>query len=182
MHFSTVTSISLLGFAIHASAAALHTREINSGFWQISAKPPGDSSAIGIPLILGTDPTNTPTRLSTGAADEVPVCVQLLDIVDAQGVHYAGAKIINHPGITEDLFMWKTYGAKYLMSSTRLNIAGTRGDWTFVQDPSSTDLLLSLNGDTVAKQTEYGVHFGSDIPVAEGGVLISLVGVEVEAC
>lgn len=110
------------------------------------------------------------------------MCVQLLDIADAQGVHYGGAKIINHPGITEDLFMWKTYGAKYLMSSTRLNIAGTRGNWTFVQDPSSADLLLSLNGDTVAKQTEYGVHFGSDIPVAEGGVLISLVGVEVEAC
>lgn len=110
------------------------------------------------------------------------MCVQLLKIIDSNGDHFGGAKIINHPTVASDMFLWKTYGAKYLMSSTLQNLVGTPGNWTFVQDHSYTNILLALDGDTVAKTTEWGVAFGSDIPAAVGGELISLVGVQVEAC
>lgn len=90
--------------------------------------------------------------------------------------------MVNHPTVNEDIWMWKTLGAKLLHTSTYLYIAGTRGDWGFVNDPNSGDLLLDLNGDTVAKVSSGYVYFGSDIPAAEGGTQISLVGVSVEAC
>lgn len=51
-----------------------------------------------------------------------------------------------------------------------------------MQDPNSNDMILALNGDTAAKQTNGGMHFGSDIPVALGGEPVTVVGVSVEAC
>lgn len=79
--------------------------------------------------------------------------------------------------------MWKTQGGKYLTTSTRINIgSGIRGNWTFVQDPNSSDMILDLDGDTVAKLDQYGMHFGSDTPAAVVGVLVTVVGVPVEAC
>lgn len=79
--------------------------------------------------------------------------------------------------------MWKTQGAKYLMTSTRINIgSGIRGNWTFVQDPNSSDMILDLDGDTVAKLDQWGMHFGSDTPPTVVGPLVTVVGVPVEAC
>lgn len=51
-----------------------------------------------------------------------------------------------------------------------------------MNDPSSTDLILALNGDTVAENSDGYVHFGSDIPVSVVGTPISLVGLSVDAC
>lgn len=122
------------------------------------------------------------TVQSNGGADEVPICIQLTGLLDAQGVAYKAAKVINHPTIPGDIWMWKSLGAKFLATSTRINIAGIRGTWSFVNDPNSADMLLDLNGDTVAKQSNGLMHFGSDIPAVEGGVLVSVIGVPVEAC
>lgn len=58
MHFSTATAISLFSLSLGVSAATIQNRQINSGFWQIIAKPFGDSSAVGTPVVLGFDPTN----------------------------------------------------------------------------------------------------------------------------
>lgn len=69
------------------------------------------------------------------------------------------------------------------MTSTRINIgSGIRGNWTFINDPASADFLLDLEGDTVAKQAGGAIHFGSHIPLGEGGELISLAGVPVLSC
>lgn len=80
--------------------------------------------------------------------------------------------------------MWKTIGAKQLFTSTRINITGTRGNWMFVSDPGSADMLLSLDGDTVAGVSMGGriVHFGSDIPAAVGAVAVEIVGIPVDSC
>lgn len=62
MHFTTTTAIALFSIITTASAAALHTRNIDSGFWQLSTKPVGDSSAIGVPIVLGFFPDNSVVR------------------------------------------------------------------------------------------------------------------------
>lgn len=57
------TAISLLSFTLGASAAALHKRDIDTGFWQIISKPFGDSSDPGTPVVLGSDPSNSGVRI-----------------------------------------------------------------------------------------------------------------------
>lgn len=78
--------------------------------------------------------------------------------------------------------MWNSLGGKYLATSTRLNIAGTRGNWTFVREQGYSDFVLDLNGDTAAKEADGYMHFGSSIPASVGGDPVTVVGVPVASC
>lgn len=98
---------------------------------------------------------------------------------------FAGAKVLTHPSsVAEDIWLWKSLGAKQLATSTRINIAGIRGNWTFVGDGASADMLLALDGETAAGVSSGGgvVHFGADVPVAVGALPVVVVGVPVESC
>lgn len=97
---------------------------------------------------------------------------------------FKAAKVITHPTITEDLWLWKSIGAKQLATSTRINIAGIRGDWAFVSVPGSADMVLALDGDTVAGVSDGGniMHFGADTPVSLGAVPLTVVGIPVDSC
>lgn len=78
--------------------------------------------------------------------------------------------------------MWNSLGAKFLGTSTSINIAGTRGNWTFVREEGCSDFVLNLNGENVAKQADGIMHFGSSIPASVGGELVTVVGLPVASC
>lgn len=102
--------------------------------------------------------------------------------IGPQGPPSKAAIVINHPGIDEALWMWNSLGAKFLGTSTRINIAGVPANWTFVQEEGCPDHVLELNGDTVAKQSGGIMHFGSSIPASVGGEFVTVVGVPVASC
>lgn len=64
MYVPSAPAISILTL-IGARSANLQPRYNETGYWNLLAKPVGDCSATGIPIILGFEPENSYVRLPT---------------------------------------------------------------------------------------------------------------------
>lgn len=73
MHFASATAISFLTLTLTASAAAVQKRNIETGFWQLVTKPFGDSTAVPIPIVLGSEPDNGVVRIPLVPLSHIPV-------------------------------------------------------------------------------------------------------------
>lgn len=96
-------------------------------------------------------------------------------------IYVTAARVLDHPGIDVDIYMWQSLAAKILAYSIKQEITGRPGSWGF--EKVDGKLLLNLEGDTNARAVYiqdqgYQVYFGSDIPAGEVGTDIVLVGVK----